>query len=264
MSQLVSIVVNCYNGEKYLKKTLESIQAQKYKNWELIFWDNQSEDNSKKIFHSFKDTRFNYYYSEKHTTLYEARNLACQKCNGKFIAFLDCDDWWYDNFLSARKIFFEDEKYKFSYSNCYLYFEKSNKYVLHSKTFLPYGKIYDLLAKNYVVRISSTIIRKNSLKEINYFDPKFNIIGDFDAIMKFCKEGDAHAIQDPLLCVRIHGKNFLDVNRKMFFKEYKEWFLSQPNDKFFNKNKFLFLKKLIYLFLVSLFPKFLKDFFKKK
>ena len=59
MSQLVSIVVNCYNGEKYLKKTLESIQAQKYKNWELIFWDNQSEDNSKKIFHSFKDTRFN-------------------------------------------------------------------------------------------------------------------------------------------------------------------------------------------------------------
>ena len=50
MSQLVSIVVNCYNGEKYLKKTLESIQAQKYKNWELIFWDNQSEDNSKKFF----------------------------------------------------------------------------------------------------------------------------------------------------------------------------------------------------------------------
>ena len=52
MSKLISIIVNCYNGEKYLKKTLESIQAQKYKNWELIFWDNQSEDNSKKIFHS--------------------------------------------------------------------------------------------------------------------------------------------------------------------------------------------------------------------
>ena len=57
-------------------------------------------------------------------------------------------------------------------------------------------------------------------------------------------------------------KNFLDVNRKMFFKEYKEWFLSQPNDKFFIKNKFLFLKKLIYLFLVLFFQNF-KDFFKK-
>ena len=69
MSNLVSIVVNCYNGDKYLKKNLESIQKQKYKNWELIFWDNQSTDNSKKIFESFKETRFKYFYSEKHTTI---------------------------------------------------------------------------------------------------------------------------------------------------------------------------------------------------
>ena len=63
MSELVSIIVNCYNGEKYLKKTLESIQKQIYKNWELIFWDNKSTDNSKDIFQSFSDPRFKYYYS---------------------------------------------------------------------------------------------------------------------------------------------------------------------------------------------------------
>ena len=264
MSELVSIVVNCYNGEKYLKKTLESIQGQKYKNWELIFWDNQSLDNSKKVFDSFKESRFRYYYSDKHTTLYEARNLACKKCSGKYIAFLDCDDWWYNNFLTARKLFFDDEKYKFSYSNCHLYFEKSNKYELHSKTHLPSGKIYDSLSKNYQVRISSVIIRKNSLEEINFFDPKFNIIGDFDAVMKVCKTGEAHSIQEPLLCIRIHGKNFLDVNRKMFFREYNSWFLGQVKDKFFKRNKFSFLKKLLYLYFVSLFPKFLKDLLKKK
>ena len=105
MSDLVSIIVNCYNGEKYLKHTLESIQKQKYSDWELIFWDNQSTDNSKKIFDTFKDTRFKYYYSNRHTTLYEARNLACQKSKGKFISFLDCDDFWYEDFLSDRKIF---------------------------------------------------------------------------------------------------------------------------------------------------------------
>ena len=53
MSKLISIIVNCYNGEKYLKQTLESIQKQNYTNWELIFWDNQSTDNSKAIFDSF-------------------------------------------------------------------------------------------------------------------------------------------------------------------------------------------------------------------
>ena len=39
---LVSIVLNCYNGEKYLKEALSSVKAQTYKNWELIFWDNRS------------------------------------------------------------------------------------------------------------------------------------------------------------------------------------------------------------------------------
>ena len=89
MSKLISIIVNCYNGEKYLKQTLESIQKQNYTNWELIFWDNQSTDNSKAIFDSFNEPRFKYFYSEKFTSLYEARNLACRKCNGEFIAFLD-------------------------------------------------------------------------------------------------------------------------------------------------------------------------------
>ena len=55
---LVSIIVNCYNGEKYLSECLTSILNQTYQNWELIFWDNQSIDNSKKIFFKFNDKRF--------------------------------------------------------------------------------------------------------------------------------------------------------------------------------------------------------------
>ena len=55
---LISIVMNCHNGEKFLKESLISIVNQKFKNWELIFWDNQSTDNSQNIFLSFKDPRF--------------------------------------------------------------------------------------------------------------------------------------------------------------------------------------------------------------
>ena len=56
--KLVSIIVNCYNGEKYLFKTLKSIQNQKYKNFEVIFIDNCSTDNTYKIFKDVKDKRF--------------------------------------------------------------------------------------------------------------------------------------------------------------------------------------------------------------
>ena len=49
-SPLVSIIMNCYNGSEYLKESLNSVLNQTYKNWELIFWDNRSADNSAKIF----------------------------------------------------------------------------------------------------------------------------------------------------------------------------------------------------------------------
>ena len=51
---LVSIVVNCHNGEKYLYKSINSVLSQSYKNWEIIFWDNYSSDNSRKIIQSYK------------------------------------------------------------------------------------------------------------------------------------------------------------------------------------------------------------------
>ena len=49
---LVSIIMNCYNGEKYLREALDSVMAQTYQNWELIFWDNQSTEKSAEIFNS--------------------------------------------------------------------------------------------------------------------------------------------------------------------------------------------------------------------
>ena len=73
---LVSIIVNCYNGEKYLKKALQSILDQTYQNWEVILWDNKSSDNSKKIFLDYKEKRFKYFFSGNHTPLYKARNQA--------------------------------------------------------------------------------------------------------------------------------------------------------------------------------------------
>ena len=93
-SPLVSVIMNCYNGEKYLNDSLNSLLSQNYSNWELIFWDNISTDNSKKIFESYKDKRFKYYSATKHEILYKARNLAIKKTSGDYIAFLDTDDIW--------------------------------------------------------------------------------------------------------------------------------------------------------------------------
>ena len=49
----VSVIMNCLNGEKYLREAIECAYAQTYKNWEIIFWDNASSDQSVKIARSF-------------------------------------------------------------------------------------------------------------------------------------------------------------------------------------------------------------------
>ena len=49
---LISILMNCYNGEEYLHEAITSVLNQTYNNWELVFWNNRSNDGSEKIFKS--------------------------------------------------------------------------------------------------------------------------------------------------------------------------------------------------------------------
>ena len=98
---LVSVIINCYNGERYLKQAIDSIFNQTYKNWELIFWDNCSTDRSAAVAKSY-GCRVSYYKSTRNTTLGEARTEAIRKVKGKYITFLDCDDIWLENKLELQ------------------------------------------------------------------------------------------------------------------------------------------------------------------
>ena len=54
---LISVIINCYNGEKYLRETIDSVLNQSYQNWEIVFWDNNSTDQSANILKSYKENR---------------------------------------------------------------------------------------------------------------------------------------------------------------------------------------------------------------
>jgi len=74
ISNKVSVIMNCYNGEKFLKKAIQSVINQTYVDWELIFWDNKSTDRSRVILNSFDDERIKYIYSNDFKFVYDARN----------------------------------------------------------------------------------------------------------------------------------------------------------------------------------------------
>ena len=91
---LISIIVNCHNGEKFINRCIESILIQTYDNFEIIFLDNMSTDGTEEILKKISDKRIKYFKTEKFLKLYEARNLAISKAKGKYISFLDIDDSW--------------------------------------------------------------------------------------------------------------------------------------------------------------------------
>src|SRR5688572_25586270 len=99
--------MNCYNGEKYLREALDSVVAQTYQNWELIFWDNQSTDGSAAICKSYRDPRIRYFYAPTHTELGPARILAFQQIRGEFVAVLDADDISHPERLARQVAFLQ-------------------------------------------------------------------------------------------------------------------------------------------------------------
>ena len=167
--KLISIIINCHNGEKYLSKTLESILHQKYKNYEVIFVDNFSKDSSAEIFKKIQDKRFKYFKTKKKIKLYEGRNLALKKCRGEFITFLDADDWWEKDFLLSKKKFFKSSNdYGFCFSNCMHFYENKQKYKVFSSKKLPSGFILEDLLKSYFVKMGTIIIKKRLIQSLKF------------------------------------------------------------------------------------------------
>jgi len=263
MNKLISVIVNCHNGQKYLKKCIDSILNQKYSNFEIIFYDNFSDDRSKEIILGFEDKRIKYFYSYNKLSLYQARNKALVNASGNIIAFLDVDDWWDKNYLSSRASLFNDDDKDFFYCNRYTFYEKSNKLKIFRKLELPNGKIYNYLAKDYFISISGLIIKKEIFDKVGLFNKNFNIIGDFDLVMRMSRKFNAHATNEPLLFYRYHKNNFSKINLEMFFKEFNKWFNDQVKleDKYFLNNIKYFEKKLLSLEIKNLLVNSSKNFY---
>ncbi len=251
--KLISIIINCYNGEKYLQKTLESILNQNYQNFEVIFIDNCSSDKSSKIFKKINDKRFKYFRTKSKIKLYDARNLALRKCKGHFITFIDTDDWWNKNFLSSRSKFYNSsKKYGFCFSNCLHYFENKKKFEPFSKNKLPTGFILEDLLKNYFVKMGTIIIKKELISSLR-FNSSYNIIGDFDFIIRAAKKYKGMGFQDFLVNIRIHHDNFTHNNRKMFYQEFLNWTKDQNfKEIYFKRTQLILLQKLEYLRIIYL------------
>ena len=105
MNELITIIVPCYNASKTVGACIESVLAQTYHNWELIIVDDGSTDDSYEILLklAINDSRIRI-VKQKNAGVSAARNTGIKMANGKYLAFLDADDWYSNDFIEVMYI----------------------------------------------------------------------------------------------------------------------------------------------------------------
>lgn len=113
----VSIITPCYNSEKFIKDTYDSIKNQSFKNWEWIIVDDKSSDNSVREIDSFNDKRIKLFVNPENKGAAFSRNFALNIASGRYITFIDSDDLWKFNFLEKSINFLKSENEELVYSS---------------------------------------------------------------------------------------------------------------------------------------------------
>jgi glycosyltransferase involved in cell wall biosynthesis len=245
MTKLVSIIINCHNGQEFLSRCIESVLSQDYQDWEIIFWDNCSSDNSKEIFHRYMldDDRLNYFYSKEKTNLSDARNLALSKTKGQYVCFLDVDDCWKKNKISKQIVSFNQENISLVFTNFEI-IDSSKQMKVSFKEKLDNTNITNLLLKNYLVGLSTIMFDKKTINN-STFNSYYHIIGDFDLVMKNSLSVNIIGINDILVKIERHDNNETKKKFKLYTLELLHW--SKKNEKKFNDyENFKIFKKSIY------------------
>ena len=211
VDNLVSIITPAYNAEKYIKYTIESVIKQTYINWEIIIVDDASVDNTVNIIKNYQqnDKRIKLISLGKNQGVANARNTAIKNAKGRYMAFLDADDYWENNKLHEQIKFMQDNNIDFSY-HAYKLFDLSNK--KKKEIFVPKSLNYkELLKGNTTGSCLTVCLDRNVVKNI-YFPKERH--EDYICWLNILKQYDitAFGINKVLGTYRI-GKKSISSNK---------------------------------------------------
>lgn len=226
---LITIIINVHNGEKFIKECIKCVLDQTYKNFELIIWNNNSSDETEKICHTFNDKRIKYYKSLIFHRLYKARNNAIKCSKGVYIAFLDVDDLWHKKKLEIQIKKMRDEKSDLSYTDFIVNNELNKKNTIIQSNQIDKNKKIIKLYAEYKIALSTVIISKRSYEYFGGFNESYEIIGDFDLFTKIIDKFNCSRIDQALTQYRIHENNTSRIKLMTMISEKKDWLIKNKN-----------------------------------
>lgn len=113
---MISVLMCTYNRERYLRRAIDSVLNQTYRDFEFIIVDDGSTDHSESLIKEYKDDRIKYYPLERNSFYCHAANYGLQYCKRQYVAFMNSDDIWLPDKLEKQINFMESHK---EYGACF-------------------------------------------------------------------------------------------------------------------------------------------------
>ena len=188
-----------------MREAIDSIFAQTYGNWEIVFFDNASTDNSAIIANGYGE-KLHYFRSEQTISLGAARNAAISNASGDLIAFLDTDDRWLPEKLAWQVPVFRDHPHvDFVYSNYYMLQASTGRTALGLRRPQPEGDVFGAFLRHYPVNLQTVMVRSSSLHDVNAcFDPALEVAEEYDLFMRLLHVSKARYLEQPTAVYRVH------------------------------------------------------------
>ena len=212
---MFSIIIPTYNRALDLKRALVSLTNQIYEKFEVLICDDGSTDNTFEIANEFK-SKLNINYKKIQNSGKPAipRNLGIANAKGKYIAFLDSDDWWHENKLQLAFEYLEKGA-DLVYSDFYKVKSLMEKEIVKVRE-LEENITIDLLKNGNAICNSSVVVRKSILDEVGFFNEGKEYIAweDFDLWLRISKITNRFVhINQPLVYYWFGGGNISTSER---------------------------------------------------
>ena len=223
MNPLVSINLCCYNSEKYLRETLQSIAAQTYKNWELVIVNDGSSDSTESIISEFRDQGYPVvYHYQQNRGLQYSRNKAIELSRGDYLAFFDHDDVLMPEMLERQLAAFDED-------TIVVYGNFITREVTSGKEYMSFdpgreffsGRVTEELCKKNFIWIETLLAKIEAVRRLGEaFDPKLLIADDFDFVLRLSLLGSFKYTRDITFVYRMHPGNLTTSRRHYFVHDF--------------------------------------------
>lgn len=233
----VSIIIPTYNSSRFIKRTIGSVLAQTFRDWELIIVDDCSKDSTELAVREFAkfDKRIKFLKTPENSGgPATPKNIGIENAVGEYVAFLDHDDEWFPEKLEKQLHVFQNTKDEnLGLVSCYINLveEKTKKTTAKIKNFKEADILFYLSQYNFFITSSCIMVKKKVFEKIGLFDDRFTVSDDWDMWLRIIRANYNASSVKEFLVNYYTGQNNLSRIENMDIQKKEFDLLKEKSDK---------------------------------